>query len=459
MADLSFSWWEADGVAYVLVVLITMSVSGILSTCIAGAAGVIFVIVGCFVVPHENMHESAVMANRVLSCLGIAASTLLVIRYKRSAAELFRQKENLDAVFRFATEGIIVADEKGRIVRANPRTALQFGYSPGELPGKPVEDLMPARYRDKHAGQRSGFMHAPSSRSMGERNVVLFGKRKDGTEFPVEIGLTSYKIREKRFAVAFVIDISERYRQQEELRKTHLELKASNEELETFAFVASHDLQEPLRKIRSFSERLKDKEAERLSETGLDYLNRIANAGRRMQNLINDLLAYSRLTTRAKEFSVVDLDALLRDTLSDMEISIGESKAKINIVSPLPSLLCDATQIRQVLQNLLSNAIKFRKPGVAPEITIGSQRDGKYPGYYAITISDNGIGFDEKHTKKIFGFFERLENSKYEGTGIGLAVVKKIMSRHEGMIKVKSEPGKGSSFTLLFPEEREEKGA
>jgi two-component system sensor kinase FixL len=365
-------------------------------------------------------------------------------------------KEGLEALFTFATEGILVANKAGEIVKINPATEKMFGYSAGELFGKKIETLLPRRVENSHMKSREGFNKNPHPRSMGI-GMDLYGRRKDDSEFPVEISLSPFNTKDGSFVIAFIIDITIRKKnddyikkQKAELEILAIELKKSNEELENFAYISSHDLQEPLRKIQSFGDRLKTMEANNFSEKGLDYLNRIINAADRMSVLINDLLLFSRLNSRAQPFEKVNLNTILKEVLSDMEVSIEKTKAKIEI-EPLPSIDAEPLQMRQLFQNMISNAIKFRKENEIPVIKIFSgeiSEQGRQ--LLEISFSDNGIGFDEKYNDRIFNIFQRLEGQKYEGSGIGLSVCKKIANRHGGNITAKSKTGTGSTFLVTL---------
>jgi len=234
------------------------------------------------------------------------------------------------------------------------------------------------------------------------------------------------------------------------------ELKRSNQELEDFAFVASHDLQEPLRKIRAFSDRLITRCNDQLDSKGQDYLQRMNNAAARMSTLIQDLLGFSRIKTRGKPFDKVDLNNIIDVVLDDLEMALDESKGKI-IANDLPTITADASQLHQLFLNILSNAIKFRQPEVQPHITINYGVEHKKiknitTEYHCIKVSDNGIGFDTTYTDKIFIPFQRLHaREDYEGTGIGLAICRRIIERHGGYIEVTSEINKGTNFYLYIP--------
>jgi light-regulated signal transduction histidine kinase (bacteriophytochrome) len=236
--------------------------------------------------------------------------------------------------------------------------------------------------------------------------------------------------------------------------QTMAELERSNRELQDFAFVASHDLQEPLRKIQAFSDRLLTR-SDRFNEQEQDYLRRMQSAAQRMQSLVRDLLTYSRVTTRAQPLGLCNTDRILEEVLQDMETDISRENAVID-AKALPPVFGDATQIRQVFQNLLSNAIKFHQPGQPPGIMI-------YPEYndedgWTLVVSDNGVGFDTKYAGKLFNPFQRLHNQAFPGTGIGLAIVKKILDRHGANVTVDSKVNQGTMFRIRFPTSDRAKG-
>ena len=240
-----------------------------------------------------------------------------------------------------------------------------------------------------------------------------------------------------------LIDISD-------LKKIQLRLEQSNRELESFASVASHDLQEPLRKIQTFSERLRTTYAEALGAEGRDYLERMNNAATRMRRLIDDLLSFSRVSSRAQPFARVDLAEIAREVLGDLEETIAQAGATVTL-GELPRLEADPTQMRQLLQNLLSNALKFHRDDVAPSVNVRATVDPETLRC-ELLVEDNGIGFDEKYHDRIFNVFQRLHGrGKYDGTGIGLAICRRIVERHGGSIRARSTPGQGATFIATLP--------
>ncbi len=234
----------------------------------------------------------------------------------------------------------------------------------------------------------------------------------------------------------------------ETLEQRARELSRSNAELEQFASIASHDLREPLRKVQMFAAQLEVKEGDRLTEDGRGYLRRMSRAGERMQMLIDDLLKFSRVATHAQPFVDVDLETVVRESIDDLEAVVAESGGTVH-VGDLPVVRADQAQMRQLMQNLLSNALKFRRDGVPPEVRVdGRVRDR----FVEISVSDNGIGFDPRYASRIFRVFERLHGrDAYPGTGIGLALCRKIAERHGGGITAESVPNEGSTFTFSIP--------
>ena len=240
-----------------------------------------------------------------------------------------------------------------------------------------------------------------------------------------------------------------------ELQQYSKSLARSNQELQDFAYVASHDLQEPLRKIQAFGDLLESEYGDSLGE-GAEYLNRMRSAASRMSILIQDLLAFSRVTTKPQDIKQIDLNVILEDVLSDLETRITDKKGKV-VIEKLPAVWADPTHMRQLFQNLIGNALKFHKPDMPPQVKVSMHPRGRDDKYYEIHIKDNGIGFDEKYLDRIFSVFQRLHGKDvYDGTGIGLAVCRKIVERYGGKIDAKSKPGAGSTFIIKLPIKRKE---
>lgn len=243
-------------------------------------------------------------------------------------------------------------------------------------------------------------------------------------------------------------DVTRLKQAEREVARQVAALARSNAALEEFAYVASHDLQEPLRKILAFGDRLKTICAEGLTDQGRDYMERMLNASQRMQTLINDLLTFSRVTTQVHSHVAVDLNEVLREVLSDLEVPVEQTGACVDI-GPMPTVQADPTQMRQLFQNLIGNALKFRRAEESPQIRIRSESSDTR---HHITVQDNGIGFEEKYAERIFGIFQRLHGrGEYEGTGIGLAVCQRIVKQHGGEIAARGIPGRGATFIVSLP--------
>jgi PAS domain S-box-containing protein len=269
---------------------------------------------------------------------------------------------------------------------------------------------------------------------------------------------------EEGFAVTFR-DISERKRAAQAMAATNAKLEQRNRALRDFAYIASHDLQEPLRKIGAFSNLVLEDYGDKIDDTGQHYLERMQDAARRMSQLISDLLVYSRVTTQARPFKPVDLEQIVANVVTDLEMQIADVDGTVDI-GDLPTIAADSTQIRQLLQNLIGNGLKFHRPDVPPVVTIRSElvdpddpsvpaNDVNATRFCRLTVADNGIGFEQKYADRIFTPFKRLHGrSKYSGTGMGLAICRRIVERHGGDISVVSTPDEGTTFTIHLPVDR-----
>jgi two-component system sensor kinase FixL len=391
-------------------------------------------------------------------------------RYHLSLRE---SEERMRAILETAVDCFITIKTSGVIESVNRAAEKMFGYSSQEMVGKNVSMLMPEPYANSHDEYLKKYLETGVGKIIGIGREVV-GLRKDGSTFPADLAVSEVHMDDGLRFTGVVRDITDRKHAEEErqemltlltvsnkaLEDLNVRLKQSNKELDEFAHVASHDLQEPLRKIQAFGDRLIATCGDDLSAKGQDYLRRMHVAAGRMQCFVRDLLTISRVATHTEPFETVKLNSLIIEVISDLEISIAETGAQI-IVDTLPDVYADPTQMRQLFQNLLSNALKYHKPGEDPVVHIATVEEGTDTntedtgGMCQISISDEGIGFDEKHVDRIFAVFQRLHGrSQYEGTGVGLALCRKIAQRHDGDITVRSQPGQGATFTIHLPAAR-----
>jgi PAS domain S-box-containing protein len=381
--------------------------------------------------------------------IAVVATFVDITQRKRTEARLQGSEARFQSFMRHLPAMAWICDEQGHLSFANG-LYLELMKLTGEFtPGRNLSEMVPEDHARQYLANNREVFETGEILVCEENYIHQDGSPRTGLSFKFlldETGETGL-----RLLGGLAIDITERKHIEEHLRVLNLQLARSNRELEDFAIVASHDLQEPLRKVIVFGDLLRDEYKAKLDEQGQDYLNRMQNAARRMQTLIKDLLTFSRISTKAQPFERVDLNRLTEEVLADLEVPLQQSGAKLEIAD-LPVLEADPTQMRQLMQNLISNALKFRLPNVPPQITI-SGRALAETNMYEIRVEDNGIGFDEKYLDRIFGVFQRLhgKNSSYEGTGIGLAICRKIIERHNGSITARSRSGKGAIFIVTLP--------
>ena len=341
-------------------------------------------------------------------------------------------------VLELLPDGIIVADRSGLIQFVNPPALSMFGYEKDELLNQKIEVLIPSKYRKNHALHRKEYAENPSPRLMSNREE-LFGIHKDGTNIPVEISLGPISTQSGMLIIAIIRDT--RPRKYVEI------LERKNKELEQFTYVASHDLQEPLRTINGFSEMLNQKYKGGEDKETEKYTRFILEASSRMGILVKSLLDHS-LIGRKKELGSIDCNEVLKSTLEDLDASIKESNAYIKI-DKLPKIRGYEVEFRVLCQNLIANAIKFKQKDIDPLIEVSAKEE---QNQWLFSFKDNGIGINESYKDRVFVIFQRLNRkTDYAGTGIGLAHCKKIVDLHGGRIWVESTLGKGSTFYFTIP--------
>jgi PAS domain S-box-containing protein len=400
---------------------------------------------------------SRFLANVVITALrtpdgvlrGFSKVTRDITEHRRIAEALRASETKFRGLVDSAPDGIVMATTDGRIAFANAQAAKIFGYAAGELDGQPVEVLLPERLRDRHLDHRARYQAAPATRSMG-LGMDLVGLRKDGVEVPVEISLSPMPTSEGLLVISVIRDITERKRTEahinalnESLARRVAELDAVNRELEAFSYSVSHDLRAPLRGIDGFSHALLEDYESVLDDQGKDYLRRIRAATQRMAELIDDLLALSRVTRREMRRESVDLTALARTVATQLERA--EPGRRVDwVIADGVRATGDGALLRLLLENLLGNAWKFTSKQDLARIEFGTVA---IDGGLAYVVRDNGVGFDMAHAAKLFGAFQRLHSTReFSGTGIGLATVQRVVHRHGGRVWAEAEPGKGASF-------------
>ena len=382
----------------------------------------------------------------VTSLLLVGAAMLMArAQARRAAAEraLADNARHTQAIVSHMADAIVTVDRLGRIESVNRAGEAMYGYAQAELVGRDATLLIGAAKRWVDGAQRQAMLES----LVADKRQEGKGLRRDGSEFAVELSVTRIERGGEPIYIALVRDITLRRRSEAELARQRRTLEVMNRELEDFAFFSSHDLQEPLRKIRSFAQLLKQRAGAQLDEKSLGHLAYIEEAGTHLQALVRSLLAYSRTTRGALAIEPVDLHALTHAVLDDLSPAVATAHARVS-VGTLPTIAADPTQLRLLLQNLLSNALKFRGDA-APEIAVEGQIEGKT---CRITVRDNGIGIDPKYHSTIFQSFKRLHTrDEYQGTGLGLAICNRVAERHGGSLRVESVPGQGSIFTVVLP--------
>jgi two-component system sensor kinase FixL len=377
---------------------------------------------------------------------GVSSVTRDISERKKADQVLADGAARITAIVETAVDGILSIDEHGVIDTVNGAVERLFGYSAAELVGQNVSMLMPSPTHEGHDGYLDSYLDTGRKRVIGIGREVV-GRRKDGTNIDLDVSVNEMQVGGRRMFTGILRDISERKKIEQALAGRAAALARSNAELQQFAYVASHDLQEPLRKISSYVEILSTDYAEHFDDQAREYIGFAVDGAHRMRRMIVDLLAVSRLRLDAMTVESCDTGRLVGAILEDYALAITDAGA-IVVVADLPVVQGDQAHLRQVFQNLISNAVKYRGTETLT-LHISAQR---HEEEWLFVVADNGIGFKQEYAEKAFGMFQRLVGRRdYEGTGMGLAIVAKVVENHGGKVWAESQPGVGTSFFFTVP--------
>ncbi len=422
---------------------------------------------------RKNEHEKVIWSRGVVTFLDgkptkMQGFAMDVTKNRTMNEQLKENEKTFRQLIDNAPDAVIVIDENSNILLWNPKAEEIFGWSSAEILGKTLMDsIIPAKYKTAHF-EGIKRLHTTGKSRVLNKTIEITAVNKKNEEFYIALSIAASKWNGKPVFISFIRDISKEKIAEIELEENrnkltlkNAELERMNNELSSFSYVAGHDLKEPLRKIRTYSNFIIDKGNKTLPVEIQDYVNRIITSATNMQNLIDDLLAFSRTTSSEKNLMTVDLNQLLTEVTNSLKERIEEKNAKI-ISTRLPVIQAIPFQFQQLLENIIGNALKYSKPDVAPLINITSGLasgndhidQGGHSGmnYNKISISDNGIGFEQEYAEKIFELFQRLHGKdEYSGTGIGLAICKKIVENLDGFISAEGKEGSGSTFNIFIP--------
>jgi PAS domain S-box-containing protein len=408
-------------------------------------------------VAGAHIDASHAIGASALSVTGLTSVTLLVLglvfvaaladrRLSVQALEIESSRRH-HQIIETALDAFVGMDAGGLITDWNAQAERTFGWSRADAIGRSLAELIVPDRRGDAPTEDLRRLAATGSGPVLNRRIEISALHRDGHEFPIELAISPVGFGDKHHFAAFIRDVTERQHAQQELSRKVEELARSNAELEQFAYVASHDLQEPLRMVASYTQLLARRYRGRLDADADEFIGFAVDGATRMQTLIQDLLSYSSVTTRGRSLAMTDAQVACGAALQNLKQSITEAQGVVS-VGAMPRVLADATQLTQLFQNLIGNAIKYcdkRKP----DIRIGSRLDGDVAVF---SIEDNGIGIEPQYFERIFQMFQRLHTRKdYSGTGIGLALCRKIVERHGGRIWVESRLGEGSTFLFTMP--------
>lgn len=483
MAD----WITPPGIGvgnlYILVILATLPLNDPLVTKVAAFSSTVLVVFN-FLASSPVFEYEPPMINRGISIFCILITGFMVLRNIATQQALHTLKEDLAAKYGLRTHelkeqnramlnllddmeqvkntledkerrlhllvdafpsGMLIVDRLGKIVFANKLVETLFGYSRHDLVGQSIDRLVPERFQQEHSHHRVGFLQSPSTRAMGAGRD-LFARRKDGSEFPVEIGLNPINTPEGLMVLSSVVDITARKNSAIKLERLNQQLVTQNQELEAYAYAVSHDLRAPLRAIHNYADFLLEDLSTKIASEQKEYLTGITTAVCEAEELVSDLLELSRLNTDDSRSQPCPIEPLIQKILRTLNF---DKEVQIQTPTKWPTIHGQEYLLRQIFQNLIANGVKFNQ---SPSKRIELNWCQEENGFVRFFVCDNGIGISQQYQTQIFQIFQRLHTTKeYEGTGIGLAIVKKAVTKLGGEVSVESEEGKGSVFSFTVP--------
>lgn len=445
--DLSTPLGVAAGIAYVPLVFFALGLRAPAMVFVLAAIASILTIAGYFLSPFPAAPLWIVLLNRALS-IGAVWFTALIVFISRSESLAREDSErHLRAVVNTVLDGLVAIDQYGTIQRLNPAAQRMFGYSEQEVVGRNVKMLMPEPYHGEH----DAYLH--NYHVTGEKRIIGIGRevearRKDGSTFPIELGVGETVISGRTLFVGTIRDVSRRKEAEREIQDYVAALQRSNQDLDDFAYIASHDLKEPLRGLANNARFLEEDYADKLEANGRKRISRLLYLCHRMERLVDDLLYFSRLGRQEQAIREADPNRMVADIESMMESWLQENNARIVVPRPMPRIRCDVARVTEVFRNLITNGVKYNDKD-EKIVEIGSfMKDGDWVFY----VKDNGIGIAPEFHEEIFRIFKRLntEDDSSRGSGVGLTFVRKIVERHNGHVWVESAPGAGSTFLFTL---------
>ncbi len=470
IVDLYTPLGVASGILYVPLVLTALWFGNRNAPIFFAFVCTVLILLGFFAVNHAENEFWREAANRSITAATLWLIAIFVFYFMRNNQRLETERIRFSALVRNTPDAVIAIDEAGRIMSFNPAAETMFGYTSQEAIGNNIKMLMPEPYHSEHDAYLGNYRRTGEERIIGTTRMVS-GRRRNGVVFPIDLSVSAVVAGSSKTFVGIVRDISERVRQEERMKTTlaqleeyTADLERSNHDLDEFAYIASHDLKEPLRGLHNHSRFLLEDYEEKLDDDGVRRLNRLVRLSQRMEKLVNDLLYFSRIGRQQLAVKRTDIGSIVRDVAATMELFLEERHAKVVIDGLLPEVVCDAPRLTEVFRNLVTNAVKYNDKPV-PLISVGYLE--RYVGRDGTTarnvfyVKDNGKGIPQEFYEDIFRIFKRLEKSQdsEDGTGAGLTFVRKIIGRHNGEIWLESDIGIGTTFYFTLGRKREGQNA